>query len=69
MQILKPGNNDGYSFIDACLSIFIAGILLLTVLSFSKVIINYSNKISLKTDIYINHQNDYSNTWMETFEK
>lgn len=69
MRILKHGNNKGYSFIDACIAIFITGTLLLAVLGFARTVINYSNKITSKIEKYIQNQNDYSHDWLESFEK
>ncbi len=60
MQTLRHGNNDGYSMVEAAVSIFIAGTLLLVILGFMIVSQRYTNKVIRQTELLIKMENDYS---------
>lgn len=59
MPILKHGNKEGYSLVEASLSLFIVSILLLSLLFFAKGAKKYSTKVVNKIDNYIESQNNY----------
>ena len=61
--ISNPGNRDGYSVVEACVSIFVAGTLLLSVLGLVKGTINYSKKIYEIVNSNIENQNKYNLEW------
>lgn len=44
MQTLQPGNNSGFSLIEATVSIFIASLTLCSVLAMTRVAVNLANK-------------------------
>ena len=64
MQILHRGNNDGFSMVEAVISIFVAAGLLLAVIGFVLTTTRYANKIINKVDSYILFQNDYAENSM-----
>ena len=60
MLTLHRGSNEGFSIVEATLSIFVAGVLLLAVISFSLTTLKYSKKITERIDSYIQYKNDYA---------
>ncbi len=64
MQILHRGNNDGFSMVEAVISIFVAAGLLLAVIGFVLTTTRYANKIINKVDSYIIFQNEYAENSM-----
>ena len=60
MLISNHGNNEGYTVVEAALSVFVAGILLLAVIGFAVTIKKYSQKINNRVDSYIQYQNEYA---------
>lgn len=64
MQILHRGNNDGFSMVEAVISIFVAAGLLLAVIGFVLTTTRYANKIINKVDSYILFQNEYAENSM-----
>ena len=64
MQILHRGNNDGFSMVEAVISIFVAAGLLLAVIGFVLTTIRYSDKIINRVDSYIIFQNEYAENSM-----
>ncbi len=64
MQILHRGNNDGFSMVEAVISIFVAAGLLLAVIGFVLTTTRYSDKIINRVDSYIIFQNEYAENSM-----
>lgn len=64
MQILHRGNNDGFSMVEAVISIFVVAGLLLAVIGFVLSTTRYANKIINKVDSYIIFQNEYAENSM-----
>lgn len=64
MRILHRGNNDGFSMVEAVISIFVAAGLLLAVIGFVLTTTRYANKIINKVDSYILFQNEYAENSM-----
>ena len=60
MPILHHGSNEGFSIVEAALSIFVAGVLLLSVISFATTTLKYSKKIIHRIDSYLEFQNNYA---------
>lgn len=60
MQILHRGNNEGFSMVEAVVSIFVAAGLLLAVIGFVLTTTKYASKIINRVDIYILFQNEYA---------
>ena len=60
MQISVLGNKEGFSVIEATVSLFIAGTLLLVVIGFTSSSVKYTKRFIQKTDTYIQAQNDYA---------
>lgn len=59
--ILNLGNkNDGFSIVEASISLFIASILLLAILGFVRLSVAYSGKEINKIEYYIQSQNEYA---------
>lgn len=59
--ILNLGNkNDGFSIVEASISLFIAGVLLLAILGFVRLSVGYSGKEINKIEYYIQSQNEYA---------
>ena len=59
--ILNLGNkNDGFSIVEASISLFIASILLLAILGFVRLSVGYSGKEINKIEYYIQSQNEYA---------
>jgi len=59
--ILNLGNkNDGFSIVEASISLFIAGALLLAILGFVRLSVGYSGKEISKIAHYIQSQNEYA---------
>ena len=59
--ILNLGNkNDGFSIVEASISLFIAGALLLAILGFVRLSVGYSGKEINKIESYIQFQNEYA---------
>lgn len=59
--ILNLGNkNDGFSIVEASISLFIAGALLLAILGFVRLSVGYSGKEINKIEYYIQFQNEYA---------
>ncbi len=59
MPTLKHGNREGYSLVEASLTLFIVSVLLLALLVFAKGAKKYSTKILNQIDNYIESQNNY----------
>lgn len=64
MRILHRGNNDGFSMVEAVISIFVAAGLLLAVIGFVLTTTRYSDKIINRVDSYIIFQNEYAENSM-----
>ncbi len=60
MQILHRGNNEGFSMVEAVVSIFVAAGLLLAVIGFVLTTTKYASKIINRVDTYILFQNEYA---------
>ncbi len=60
MLISNHGNNEGYTVVEAALSVFVAGVLLLAVIGFAVTTKKYSQKINNRVDSYIQYQNEYA---------
>ena len=60
MQILNHGNKEGFSIVEASLSLLIASLLLLAVLGFIRLSVVYSSKEINKIENYIQNQNIYA---------
>ena len=60
MQILHRGNNEGFSMVEAVVSIFVAAGLLLAVIGFVLTTTKYASKIINRVDTYILFQNGYA---------
>ncbi len=60
MQILHRGNNEGFSMVEAVVSIFVAAGLLLAVIGFILTTTKYASKIINRVDTYILFQNEYA---------
>ena len=60
MQILHHGNNQGFSMVEAVVSIFVAAGLLLAVIGFILTTTKYASKIINRVDTYILFQNEYA---------
>lgn len=60
MLTSNHGNNEGYSMVEAAVSLFITGLLLLVVIAFIRINISYSNKLEKKVDSYIQYKNEYT---------
>ena len=59
--ILNLGNkNDGFSIVEASISLFIAGVLLLAILGFVRLSVGFSGKEINKIEYYIQSQNEYA---------
>ena len=59
LPTLKHGNREGYSLVEASLTLFIVSVLLLALLVFAKGAKKYSTKILNQIDNYIESQNNY----------
>lgn len=59
MPTLKHGNREGYSLVEASMTLFIVSVLLLALLVFAKGAKKYSTKILNQIDNYIESQNNY----------
>lgn len=64
MRILHHGNDEGFSMVEAVVSIFVAAGLLLAVIGFVLTTTRYSDKIINRVDSYIIFQNDYAENTM-----
>lgn len=60
MQILHRGNNEGFSMVEAVVSIFVAAGLLLAVIGYILTTTKYASKIINRVDTYILFQNEYA---------
>jgi hypothetical protein len=57
MRILHRGSNGGYSLVDAALSLFIAGVVLLAVCAVVSQALRFSRKTVQKIDTEIQSEN------------
>jgi hypothetical protein len=57
MRTLRRGNEEGYSLVDAALSIFIAGVVLLAVCALVAGVMHFSLQTIQKIDAGIQSQN------------
>ena len=60
MRISNPGNKEGFSIVEASVSLFVAGVLLLAVISFVRTTSKYTQKLVNRVDSYIQYQNEYT---------
>ncbi len=60
MRTLNLGNNEGFSIVEATLSVFVAGVLLLAIIVFVDTTLKYTDKIIKRVDCYIQYQNSYA---------
>lgn len=60
MQILNPGNKEGFSIVEASVSLFVSGVLLLAVIGFAITTSKYTQKLINRVDSYIQYQNEYT---------
>jgi Tfp pilus assembly protein PilV len=60
MRTLRRGNEEGYSLVDAALSIFIAGVVLLAVCALVAGVMHFSRQTVEKINASIQTQNDAS---------
>ena len=60
MRISNPGNNEGFSIVEASVSLFVAGGLLLAVIGFVRTTTKYTQKLVNRVDSYIQYQNEYT---------
>ena len=60
MQILNHGNKEGFSIVEASLSLLIASLLLLAVLGFIRLSVVYSSREINKIENCIQNQNIYA---------
>ena len=55
MRISDPGNKEGFSIVEASVSLFVAGVLLLAVISFVRTTSKYTQKLVNRVDSYIQY--------------
>ena len=60
MRILNPGNREGFSIVEASVSLFVAGVLLFAIISFVRTTSKYTQKLINRVDSYIQYQNEYT---------
>ena len=60
MRISNPGNKEGLSIVEASVSLFVAGVLLLAVIGFVRTTTKYTQKLVNRVDSYIQYQNEYT---------
>lgn len=60
MLTSNHGNRLGFSIVEASVSLFIAGTLLLAIIGFGSASLKYTKKLLNRADSYIEAQNDYS---------
>lgn len=60
MQTSNRGSREGFSIVEASLSIFVAGVLLLAIIGFTGTTLKYTKKIISRVDSYIQYQNEYA---------